>query len=337
MKQSSYNKEIRIATAQLLDVFNDITIEKEENNSVIKSILVPCVYGARSRILKSAENRNKTLKPPIVVLSITNISKDTSRVHSVNDNLYIDMDSLADLKNKIAVPMNITYELSILTKYQDDMDQILSNFIIHFNPDIYVIWNHPLMPTSTLKSQVVWDGNLNIEYLNEITEDRQWRIIGTGSFVYKTWFFPGTSRSGYNSPNLIKNININEYNGDYMNRWWSVPATMDVSDYMDNVSAGLITYENSDKLGILGILSSNYFLDHYVVSGNNYIYPTTSGSLQTLINSDNSIKIYSSNNTLTEVNTAININITSILDRSIYNNIWSEMLSGNAQNIYFEI
>ena len=335
MKQLSYNKEVRIATAQLLDVFNDVYVEREENGAVSKSILVPCVYGARSRILKSAENRNKTLKPPIIVISIVNLSRDTSRVHSVNDNLLLDMDGIQNLKNKVAVPINITYEISILTKFQDDMDQILSNFIVHFNPDIYVIWNHPLINHGTLKSQVVWDSSLQLEYLQEITEDRPWRIISSGQFTYKTWFFPGTSHTGYDSPTLIKNININEYANDAYNKWYSIPPTMDIDEYLDNASSGLISPENYDKLSILESLSSNYFINHYVISGNTIIYPTTSGALEQLINSDNSIQIYSSNQNLA-VSAGVNINISNFTS-GVYKDIWNEMLTGNLQNIYFEI
>ena len=57
MKYRSYNKEIKIANAMLRDIFNGIVIDRrDKHDNVQKEIVVPCVNGTRSRILKSMEN-----------------------------------------------------------------------------------------------------------------------------------------------------------------------------------------------------------------------------------------------------------------------------------------
>jgi hypothetical protein len=204
----SYNSEIQIATAQTIDVFNDIVIDRRTSkNEVQKLIRVPCLYGARSRILKSQENRNGTLKLPILCVLITGISRDTSRVHSVNDSLNFQTSFEPDkinLSQNIAVPVNITYSLSIITKYQEDMDQIASNFMAMMNPDIYVVWPNPKNPEENLKSQIIWDGSINISYNEEIGDTDPARITGDASFTYKTWIFPGLFNDIKNGPTIKK-------------------------------------------------------------------------------------------------------------------------------------
>jgi len=78
MKFQSYNKELERATAQLMDAFNDITITRvdRETNETL-NIRVGCVNGTRSRIMKSLENRDRTIELPIIAISMKNFSRDS--------------------------------------------------------------------------------------------------------------------------------------------------------------------------------------------------------------------------------------------------------------------
>ena len=176
MRLRSYNKELKIATSMLIDVFNNIVIDRRDRqDNVQKRIAVPCLYGTRSRILKSSENRGKTLKPPIIAISITNISRDTARVHSVNDELRLEIPGHTDIKCKVGVPVNIDYKFSVVTKFQEDMDQIYGNFVPFMNPDIYVVWPHP-NGLGNIKTQIIWQGDFSIEYPEEIDPADPWRV-----------------------------------------------------------------------------------------------------------------------------------------------------------------
>jgi hypothetical protein len=42
--------------------------------------------------------------------------------------------------------------MTIITKYKEDIDQIFSNWAVHFRPDIYVKWWHPRNKTAPLES-----------------------------------------------------------------------------------------------------------------------------------------------------------------------------------------
>lgn len=248
MKYRSYNREFRQATAQILDVFNRITIDRRDNqNNVQKLVNVSCVYGNRSRILKSLENKNKTFKLPLVSISMGNISRDVSRVHDIHDGLITQQRewSFDPLKNT-PVPINIEYEMDIVTKYHEDLDQIMCNFIPFTNPDFYVVWPHPKWPNLFLKSQIVWDSNINVQFPNEIAETDPYRFVASTTFTFKTWIFPGLSQIDESDGPLIHRINFcpNLLSVDdenfMLDRWYHVPTCMSFDDFQGNVVCGLI-------------------------------------------------------------------------------------------------
>lgn len=276
MERRSYNKEILIATRMFMDIFNDIVIDRRDNiDNIQKTIKVPCIYGARSRMLKSLENRGNTLKLPMIAVTITGFIRDESRAHSVNIFKQLNTDGHFDIRNMIANPININYSVSILTKFQEDLDQILGNFIPFFNPDIYVTWPNPY-DGDKIKAQIFWDGSMGITYPEDIGEGEPWRILAEGDFTFKTWMFPGMGSGTYpfDAP-LIYNINLCKsppegnltsgyVDGEFvisgqidvggLNAFYNVPQSMTFDDYIDNIEAGYIKEPNFDSMPITGAL-----------------------------------------------------------------------------------
>lgn len=186
MKTSSNNKEFYTCTAQLIDLFNEMPIIKV-NNGVQETISVPCVYGQRSRILKSLESRDKTLLLPISSLCITSITRDSRRVNSVNEQALLDR---FNIKNEIPTPINIGYEVTMATKNQKDLDQMICNFVSIMNPDVYVVWKNP-RGSANIISRIIWDGDIKVTYNEEITPEKPWVEYAVANFIYKTWVFAG--------------------------------------------------------------------------------------------------------------------------------------------------
>jgi hypothetical protein len=65
--------------------------------------------------------------------------------------------------------------MSIITKFQSDMDQILSNFVPYTNPYIILSWRVPEEIVSNgfafpqeIRSEVLWDGNITMGYPTDI-------------------------------------------------------------------------------------------------------------------------------------------------------------------------
>ena len=276
MKIRSYRREIQNSTAQMLDVFNDIVIDRrDKDNHVQQLITVPCVYGSRSRILKSLENRNNTVQLPLVCISISGLRRDNSRVHSIHDGLLrkSGSSSFSYLENT-PVPINITYTMTILTKFQEDMDQILSNWLVWFNPDIYVVIPHPVIPGENLKCQIVSDGNIPVVYPEELDKNSPVRVVATTTFEFRTWLFPGLDGDKYEGK-IIKRINFTgalSFDTDgigRLNGFYAVPNSMSLDAYKENIILGLIKPPNWDVWQISGGLAGLWHDVSGIVSGTN--------------------------------------------------------------------
>lgn len=335
MKFISYNKEMRSATGQLLDVFDNIRIRrivKDETDTVIgtRTINVPCVYGPRSRILKSLENRNATIKVPITCLSMTGLSWDQSRVHSVNKVLEFKEGDRINLDHNIATPITISYTFTVVAKYMKDLEQILSNFIAIMNPDIYITWVSPL---GNVKSHVIWQGNTTIDNAENIDLRNPYRLTATTNFIVKTWIFPGESPL-YDSDVRIKSINYHNYDyNEYpeenvFSRWYDNKTYSEsMDDFYDLIKNGKIQAPNYDSLPILDSVSG-VWLDNLfgVLSGNVYDF-TVSGDLMYLYNN------YDDPNLLVTSISEDGIHITpSLLNDGTsvdWRTIWARMLSGD--------
>ena len=270
----------------ILDVFNDIVIDRRDyNDNIQKTINIPCVYGSRSRVMKALENPEYNLRLPICVLTQTGIRRDETRVHSINDSIKKTVQGHFDIKDIMPVPITIEYTLSLMSKYEEDMDQLLTNFIPFFNPSIYVV--HP-MPNrmGNLKSQIVWDGSITRTNVEELTNTESIKIICETNFSYKTWIFPGLyDDCGNNDKPLIYMVNIGSTctSGsidmsapNILQNFYVVPTGQSFDDYIDKQLKGKLPIipENGD----IGVISLSGHLHGYwpkenvqfMLSGNMY-------------------------------------------------------------------
>ena len=85
--------------------------------------------------------------------------------------------------------------MSIMTKFQTDMDQILSNFVPYNNPYIVISW---LIPTSQnlasnyeIRSEVEWSGDISLDYPIKVSNTEPARVIADTNFTIKGWLFKG--------------------------------------------------------------------------------------------------------------------------------------------------
>lgn len=190
----SYNKEIRIATAQFLDVFNNIKIQRFDKNMETQGeISVPCKYAPRSIAMKSLMEglkSNPTL--PAIAVTRTSFNVDTERVFNIHREILLNADGARDYTLNQPVAIDINFEMTVFSLNPNDDDQIVQNFIPFSMPNFYVAWKHPYT-SETLKSQVIWDGTISTEYPVDYQDTDKPLITSTTSFIYKTWVFPGTS------------------------------------------------------------------------------------------------------------------------------------------------
>ena len=194
MKTYSYNKELLIATAQFKDVLNNIEIHRFNGaTEITNTIKVPIKYAAKSIALKEITDRKKNVAFPVMAFARTGFAVDNERLFNFNNNKLVEQDHIIDHTLNQPIPIDIQFELSIFSIYPSDDEQIMQNFIPFSMPNFYIAWKHPYTE-ETLKSQVIWDGQITTEYDSiEYDGESKQRITSTTSFIFKSWLFPGSA------------------------------------------------------------------------------------------------------------------------------------------------
>jgi len=210
MKNQYYGFELKDMIRQFITAFNSIVINRyNKSKAVVDQLKIGFYYGPKERALQDIVNKAQTLKLPTIAVHYTSISRDQDRVFNKIPGFYyskspsvsagsIDSDHL-----KTPIPVNIGVSMSIMTKFQTDMDQILSNFVPYNNPYIIISWKVPssqnLANDLEIRTEVLWDGNLTLEYPIEVSGAQPARVITNTNFLMKGWLFKGSTED-------VKNI-----------------------------------------------------------------------------------------------------------------------------------
>ena len=199
----TYDHEILTMTNQLLNTINNIVINRfNVHRQTRDRIKVRLLYAPKQRVLHDLLNRDQTLRLPVISVQIGGISRDLERVtNKLLGNYYSLINHpLNSVHDRAPLPVDVTYKVSILTRYQEDMDQILSHITPYVNPYFVVSWRTPKRLNHEIRSKVHWDGNVNVEYPVELTNTTVARVVADLTFVFKGWMF----QSG---PTDVSNVN----------------------------------------------------------------------------------------------------------------------------------
>jgi len=222
----TFHFEIKDLITQFVTAFDDIIIKRYDKNRVAQNnVQVRYVYAPKQRVLYDIVNKSQNLTVPVVAVYITNVARDESRVFNKLSGFYVnrgvsEIDTRAKSQfYKTPVPISIGVSMSIITKFQSDMDQIISNFVPYSNPYIILSWklpttvvNEDLAVPQEIRSEVLWDGGINIQYPTDIAANEKYRIIGDTAFMIKGWLFPRLEDPAGN----IFYINNNYYNSSQL-------------------------------------------------------------------------------------------------------------------------
>ena len=211
--------------AQFIAAFDDIVIGRYNKNREEKDrINVRYLYAPKQRVMHDLINTNKTIDLPAVAVNIQSISRDTTRVFNKVDGFYYSGQnpqdsSLVSRHIKAPIPINLTLNVSILSRYQTDVDQILSNFVPFCNPYVVISWYLPkafnVAVDQEIRSEVLWDGNVSLNYPTELVGTQKARVTADTTFTVKGWLFKDqadpTGNIFYIKKNFIAEDILTEY------------------------------------------------------------------------------------------------------------------------------
>jgi hypothetical protein len=229
VKNQTFHWEIKDLLTQFIAAFDDIIIKRYDKNRVAANdIHVRYVYSPKQRVMYDIVNKAQNITIPVVSVSINGIQRDENRVFNKIDGYYYSRglddktQQPTSINYKSPVPVNIGISMSILTKFQSDMDQILSNFIPYNNPYIILSWKLPesVVPggfttPQEIRSEVLWDGSVRLSYPTDINASEKYKVIADTSFTIKGWLFPAqkddVSNIYYIDTNFYNSRNVTLY------------------------------------------------------------------------------------------------------------------------------
>ncbi len=180
------------------------------------------VYAPKQRVLADILDKAQNIQLPVVALTNGGIARDPNRVFNKIQGSYLTtLDPTVANKLPQPVPIDLTINMTILTRFQEDYDQIVTNFVPYFDPYIVVSWRTPSIPDYEIRSQVVWSGNITATYPYDINSTNVARVEGTTSFTFKGWLFKARPST---SDGIIFNINSNFSSEEGLNSLLSLDA-----------------------------------------------------------------------------------------------------------------
>jgi hypothetical protein len=191
MRKYTYDFEISVMITSLASALDDIVVKRYNRyREPQDSIRCRFVYAPKQRVLADLLDKAQNLQLPVVALTNGGIARDPNRVFNKIQGSYM-TSSDPTKTNKLLqpVPIDLTINMTILTRFQEDFDQIVTNFIPYFDPYIIISWRTPSMPDYEIRSQVVWSGNVAANYPYDINATQVARVEGTTSFTFKGWLF----------------------------------------------------------------------------------------------------------------------------------------------------
>jgi hypothetical protein len=190
MQDYNFNFEIRTLLTHFAAAFNDVKIKRFDGKKFEKEVIkVPFVYGPKTHILADIIGLTDTVRLPIMAVEVTSQGRDNERIRSKFDDIRY-KNSDGTYTNLKAIPWNVTVEMTILAKYQEDMDQIVQNFVVQSNPYIIISWQEPKSGRE-VRTEILWDGNVSYKYpgKDQASKDFPFRITATAKFTIKGYMY----------------------------------------------------------------------------------------------------------------------------------------------------
>jgi len=145
MQHFYYPRAVRRVLIGFLDFFNKIKVYNYDTSGTVSNIIdVALKYGPGEKYhlfnLQTEANKKYYVKLPAILVSVENLSYNSSRATSVNEtrsffNNVIEDNTPDDFwEDVIPTPYDITFKVEIKTESMDHLFQIIENINPYFNP-----------------------------------------------------------------------------------------------------------------------------------------------------------------------------------------------------------
>ena len=213
-----YNEILRRTVISFGTLFNDITIKHTNSSDQVVSVIkVPLAYGPTQKFLARLNqspdlNKSTAITLPRMSFEFTGLTYDAQRKVSTTQT-FLAKDSETGEETKKAylpVPYNMQFELSIMSKLNDDALQIIEQILPYFQPSYNI--SVELVESINEKRDipiVLENITMQDDYEGDFTTRRV--LLYTLRFTAKTYLFGPVSTA---TKDIIKKATISYSAGD---------------------------------------------------------------------------------------------------------------------------
>ncbi len=185
-----YNEIFRKTIIAFGTLFNDISIKQEDS-----TVKVPLAYGPTQKFLARLEespdlSKRTSLTLPRMSFEFTGLTYDSSRKVTTTQQIAVKdpNDGAVTKKAYMPVPYSMQFELSIMTKLNDDALQIVEQILPYFQPS----YNLTVQLVSSMKEKrdipiILENVTMDDQYEGNFTSRRV--LLYTMRFSAKTYLF----------------------------------------------------------------------------------------------------------------------------------------------------
>jgi len=262
-----YNEILRRTIISFGSLFNEISVKhNDSSDNVVSVIKVPLAYGPTQKFLARLEqsadlNKSTSMTLPRMSFEFTGLVYDPSRKVTTTQQFVVKdpTNGTQTKKMYMPVPYNMQFELSIMTKLNDDMLQIVEQILPYFQP----AYNLTVELVEDIKEKrdipiVLENITMQDDYEGDFTSRRV--LLYTLRFTAKTYLFGPVSSA---SKNIIKKATISYLTGtDVSNTTREITYTTEpraiknyTGDIVTNISNDITTtstvFEVDDASGLV--------------------------------------------------------------------------------------
>lgn len=192
MKKYTYAFEIKDLLTQFIAAFDDTVIKRyDKNKNVRQDVEVRYVFAPKQRVMYDIVNKAQNVTLPVVTIDLTSVSYDSGRAFNKLNKLHSYITEEDSISMDMPTPINLEINMSILGRYMQDVEQIITNFAPYTNPYIVLAWKEPTGTGDTIevRSEVIWSENISLTTPTETTYSDKFRVVADTSFTIKGWLF----------------------------------------------------------------------------------------------------------------------------------------------------
>ncbi len=212
-----YNEILRRTIISFGTLFNDISIKHKDSSDDVASVIkIPLAYGPTQKFLARINQSPDLNKPfaitlPRMSFEFTGLTYDPTRKVTTTQTFIVKdpNDGSETKKQYMPVPYNMQFELSIMTKLNDDALQIVEQILPYFQP----AYNLTVQLVESIQEKrdipvVLENITMQDDYEGDFSSRRV--LLYTLRFTAKTYLFGPTTSA---SKDIIKKATINYRTG----------------------------------------------------------------------------------------------------------------------------